>query len=81
VPCQNCDSVNLREFAADINIHFPGMKGIDIPTVLVHPEICVCLDCGSANFAIPAAEANALDHRDWRNHSDRASLNADLGTA
>jgi hypothetical protein len=72
MPCQTCDSVNQREFTADINIHFPGMKGIDIPTVLIHPQVCVCLNCGSANFSVPAAEVNALDHRDWRNQEDRA---------
>jgi hypothetical protein len=73
MPCQTCDSVNQREFTADINIHFPGMKRIDVPTVLVHQQICVYLDCGSADFTVPSAEANALAHGDWRNQEGRAS--------
>ena len=36
--------------------HFPGMKGLDIPTVWVFPAIRVCMDCGAGRFTIPEAE-------------------------
>lgn len=31
-------TANLREFPAELNIHFPGMQGFDIPTVLGFPD-------------------------------------------
>ena len=71
--CPSCHSTNQREFSAEINIHFPGMKGIDIPTVFVFPTISICMDCGAGQFVIAQAEREALAGRDWRGHTDGAS--------
>ena len=57
--CQRCRSANTRDYTAEINIHFPGMKGLDIPTVWVFPQLLVCLNCGLSQFTIPDAEAAA----------------------
>ncbi len=46
-------------------IHFPGLKDIDKPVVWVFPEVVVCLDCGFAEFAIPAAELSQLEQSDF----------------
>jgi hypothetical protein len=35
---------------------FLGLQDIDKPVVRVFPEIAVCLDCGTAEFAVPEAE-------------------------
>ena len=53
-----------------MNIHFPGMKGLNIPTVWVFPPILVCLDCGQGQFTIPEAERKNLEDRDYRNSDD-----------
>jgi hypothetical protein len=42
-------------------IHFPGLKNIDMPVVWVFPEAVVCLDCGTAEFAVPEAELRLLE--------------------
>lgn len=68
--CNACQSSNWREFTAEINIHFPEMKGIDIPTVWVFPTIFVCMDCGTAQFRIPEAERERLAARDYRDFVD-----------
>jgi hypothetical protein len=47
-----------------MGIHFPGLKDIDKPVVWVFPELVVCLDCGSAEFAIPEAELRQLEQSD-----------------
>jgi len=60
--CTACHSANQREFTAEGNIHFPGIKGFDIPTVLVFPEIRVCMDCGLAEFTIPDAQLKRLNN-------------------
>jgi hypothetical protein len=39
-----------------MGIHFPEVKDIDKPVVWVFPEIVVCLDCGTAEFAVPETE-------------------------
>jgi hypothetical protein len=41
-------------------IPFPGLKNIDKPIVWVFPNIVVCLDCGTAEFALKDAELRQL---------------------
>jgi hypothetical protein len=41
-------------------IHFPELKNIDKPVVWLFPEVVVCLDCGTAEFAVPEAELRQL---------------------
>ena len=53
--CQSCASGREKEFAAEINIHFSGLKNLDKPGVLVFPKILVCLDCGFSRFTAPEA--------------------------
>ena len=53
-----------------MNIHFPGMKGLDIAPVWVFPPILVCLDCGQGQFTIPEAERKNLEDRDYYNFGD-----------
>jgi hypothetical protein len=64
VPCKSCGSVNQSKFTGEIGIHFPGLKNIDKPVVWVFPEIVVCLDCGTAEFALPEAELRQLGKGD-----------------
>jgi hypothetical protein len=60
MPCKSCGSVNQRKFTAEIGIHFHGLKKIDKPVVWVFPELVVCLDCSTAEFAVPEAELREL---------------------
>lgn len=64
--CHSCHSENVREYSAEINIHFPGMKGLNIPTVWIFPRILVCMDCGETRFEIPESERKELAERDYR---------------
>ena len=58
--CKSCGSGSLTEFTAEIDIHFPGLKNLDKPTVLVFPKLLVCLKCGLTQFTIPEAELRQL---------------------
>jgi len=60
MPCKSCGSVNQSKFTAEMAIHFPGQKNIDKPAVWIFPELIVCLDCGTAEFAVPEAELRRL---------------------
>jgi hypothetical protein len=60
MPCKSCESTNQKKFRAEMGIHFPGFKNIDKPVVWVFPELVVCLDCGTAEFAVPEAELRQL---------------------
>jgi hypothetical protein len=56
MPCKWCGSVNQKKFRAEMGIHFPGLKDIDKPVVWVFADVVVCLDCGTAEFAVPEEE-------------------------
>ena len=43
-----------------MGIHFPGLKNIDKPVVWLFPELVVCLDCGTAEFAVAEEELRQL---------------------
>jgi hypothetical protein len=50
--CKACRSRNQKEFNAEINVHFPGLKNLDKPAVLVFTKLLLCLDCGFAEFTL-----------------------------
>ena len=64
MPCKSCGSDNLGKFWGEIAIHFPGLKNLDKPIVWVFPEVGVCLDCGTAQFAIPQSQLRLLQKGD-----------------
>jgi hypothetical protein len=54
--CKSCGSDKQSKFIAEIAIHFPGLKGLQKPHVMVFPELLVCLSCGNAEFTIHETE-------------------------
>jgi hypothetical protein len=56
MPCKTCGSHNQTEFNAEINVHFPGLKNLDRPAVLVFPRLLLCLDCGFTEFTLIESE-------------------------
>jgi hypothetical protein len=58
--CKSCGLNNQRKFTGEIGIHFTGLKDVDKPVVWVFPELVVCLDCGTAEFAVPEPELRLL---------------------
>jgi hypothetical protein len=58
--CKSCGSVNQKKFSAGMDIHFRGLKGIDKPAIWVFADVVVCLDCGTAAFAVAEAELRQL---------------------
>jgi hypothetical protein len=72
--CALCKSVNQRDFAVEINIHFPGRKGLTVPTVWVFPPLLVCLDCGAAQFTVPEPELKKLANPDSQVQSFKTAV-------
>ena len=60
MPCKSCKSLNQSKFTAEIAIQVPEFKNIDKPVEWVFPEVVVCLNCGTAEFAVPEAELRLL---------------------
>jgi hypothetical protein len=58
--CLVCKPENQARFAAEINVHFSGLKNIDNPGVLFLPKLVVCLDCGFSRFTTPESELALL---------------------
>jgi hypothetical protein len=61
--CQSCQSTIQVELPGEIAIHFPGRENLSTPHVFVFPDIVLCLDCGSANFAVREAEPRSIRER------------------
>jgi hypothetical protein len=60
VTCVACGSDQESKFTAEIAIHFPGLTGLNKPHVWVFPKLCVCLNCGKSEFAIPEDKLRLL---------------------
>ena len=60
--CDSCGSEKQDEFTAEINIHFPGRKGLDMPAVWAFSKLEVCLGCGRTLFTIPEPELRLLEN-------------------
>jgi hypothetical protein len=58
--CKVCESSNLRSFQAETNLHFPGWRGLDRPSVFSFPMVIVCLDCGHAEFKVADRELQLI---------------------
>jgi hypothetical protein len=54
--CLSCMSNDQAEFAAEMIIHFFGLKNLDNPGIWVFPKLLVCLDCGFSPFTVPKSE-------------------------
>jgi hypothetical protein len=61
--CLLCASNYQAEFAAEMIIHFSGIKNLDKPGVWVSPKLLVCLDCGFTPFTVPETELPLLANR------------------
>jgi predicted nucleic-acid-binding Zn-ribbon protein len=59
MPCQKCGSERQSKFSAEINVHFPGHEGRDKASILIFPELLVCLECGFTELTI---SENDLPH-------------------
>lgn len=60
MPCRECQSENQKTFPCEMNIHFPGQKNLDKPTVWAFPELLVCLDCGFTELRLQEKECSVL---------------------
>jgi hypothetical protein len=58
--CKSCGADSETEFGAELNVHFPGRKGLDKPAVLAFPTLIVCLECGFTQFTLPRTELRLL---------------------
>ena len=62
VVCQSCASSRMMEINGEICLQFQGgLKSLDKPLIWVFPKVIVCLDCGSAQFAVPETELKLIE--------------------
>jgi len=60
--CQFCRSGNETELAAEMIIHFSGLRNLDKPGVWLFSKLLVCLDCGCSHFTVPGRELVSIAH-------------------
>lgn len=59
--CGSCGSAKLAEFRAEMNIHLPGLRGLNMAGVWAFPKLAVCFDCGSTLLDLSPAELRLLE--------------------
>jgi len=64
--CKRCASDEVKTFNGELAIHFPGLEGLDEPTVWVFPKLVVCLHCGFGEFVVPDEQKEQLKSRSAR---------------
>lgn len=69
--CKSCQSYNQRVFKGEFGIHFPGLKGMEMPLVWAFPELEVCLDCGFTGFSLAESELRSLAQGDATAQADQ----------
>ena len=69
--CMFCGSVNVRKLIGDMSLRSPGLENIDMPPVVVSPDVFVCLDCCTAELVVPEAELGLLVQRSATATDDR----------
>jgi len=62
--CVSCQSLNTRVYPAEMNIHHPGMEGLDKPSVWAFPHVLICHDCGFTHFTLPDHQVRELSESD-----------------
>lgn len=58
--CSSCQSEKLGKFPTEMNLHFSGFKNLTKPTVMIFPEVVVCLNCGFGEFILSGADLRKL---------------------
>ena len=60
--CKRCASDYLKDLAGELAIHFPGLEGLKVPLVVVHPNLTVCLNCGFVDFVLADPQKEQLKY-------------------
>ena len=55
-----CACENQREFNGEVAIHFPRIKGLQKPIVMIFSKVRVCMDCGYADLTVSERELSVL---------------------
>jgi hypothetical protein len=62
--CVRCASERLKNFNAEVAVHFPGWEGLAKPAVFVFPKLLVCLGCGLVQFELASEQLAQLKSDD-----------------
>jgi len=58
--CKRCNSQNQSTFGAELALHVPDLRDLNVGPILMFPEVLVCLQCGFAEFTVPENEIKLL---------------------
>lgn len=53
--CKKCQSEAISSFPADVRVYLNGSRTMSAPPITPSPEVRVCLNCGAAEFNVPAS--------------------------
>lgn len=76
--CPVCGSLRVQsQFAAEMIVHFSGLKNLGNPAVFLAPALSVCLDCGLACFTVTDCPLDSLRFGVERDATDKVVNGSD----
>jgi ribosomal protein L37E len=61
--CKRCGSNHVKDFDGEVAIQIPEWEGTDKATVMLFPELIVCVRCGVVEFMLPSDKLEQLKNR------------------
>ena len=61
--CKRCGSNQVKDFDGEVAIRIPEREGADKMTVMLFPELIVCVRCGVVEFMLPTDKLDQLKNR------------------
>ena len=58
--CRSCAASHLVELTAEVCLHFPRLKGLEVEPILAFPKLQVCICCGSIQSDLSPEELDRV---------------------
>jgi hypothetical protein len=62
--CKACKSGHLQKLEGELTASLPGLDALKVSPVYVCQDVLIFLDCGFAEFLIPASQLKLLKTRE-----------------
>lgn len=62
--CKRCATDSVKNFNAEVGIHFPGYEGLSKRLVFAFPKLTICMNCSFVEFELTEEARRQLQNDD-----------------